>query len=142
MKLEEAPANSNTLLSELRRDAQMSKKRLRGSSPPRENVSNGKYVSALTGKTLLHSRGEFSTGKAAHCVKTGAKLPVFKHANAENGKFKVWVIMDRERLELPVTYDDFETGKEKVAKQVLARARGLAKKQKVGGHEEASVSNG
>ena len=71
-----------------------------------------------------------------HCVKTGAKLPVFKHAIADNGKFKVWVIMDRERLELPVTYDDIETGKEKVAKQVLARARGLAKKQKVGGHEE------
>jgi hypothetical protein len=69
-------------------------------------------------------------------------LPLFKHAIAEDGKFKVWVIMDRERLELPVTYDDFETGKEKVAKQVLARARGLAKKQKVGGHEEATASKG
>lgn len=80
--------------------------------------------------------------KAAHCVKTGAKLPVFKHMIAENGRFKVWVIMDRERLELPVTYDDFETGKEKVAKQVLARARGLAKKQKVGGPEESTSSKG
>jgi len=50
--------------------------------------------------------------------------------------------MDRERLELPVTYDDFVTGKEKVAKQVLARARGLAKKQKTGGHEETTTSKG
>ena len=142
VKVEDAPANSSALLSELRRDAQLSKKRLRGPSPPPENVINGKYVTALTGKTLLYSRGRFLTQRAAHCVKTGAKLPVFKHTIAENGKFKVWVIMDRERLELPVTYDDFETGKEKVAKQVLARARGLAKKQKVGGHEEATVSNG
>jgi hypothetical protein len=80
--------------------------------------------------------------KTAHCVKTGAKLPVFKHTIAEKGKFKVWVIMDRERLELPVTYDDIETGKEKVAKQVLARARGLAKRQKVGGVAEDTASKG
>ena len=80
--------------------------------------------------------------KIAHCVKTGAKLPVFKHAIVEKGRFKVWVIMDRERLELPVTYDDIDTGKEKVAKQVLARARGLAKKQKIAGHEEPLASKG
>ena len=57
MKIEEASANPNALLSELRRDVQLSKKRPRASSPPPENVSNGKYVTALTGRALLFTCG-------------------------------------------------------------------------------------
>lgn len=55
MKIEEISANPSVLLSELRRDAQLSKKRPRASSPPPENVNNGKYVTALTGGTILYS---------------------------------------------------------------------------------------
>jgi hypothetical protein len=59
VKTEEVPANQSTLLSDLRKDAQQSKKRPRAPSPPPENVSNGKYVTALTGRILPYSCGGF-----------------------------------------------------------------------------------
>jgi hypothetical protein len=59
VKIEEVPANPSALLSELRRDVQLSKKRPRDSSPPPENVNNSKYVTALTGRTLLCLCGRF-----------------------------------------------------------------------------------
>lgn len=48
-----------------------------------------------------------------------------KEVSNDDGKkvFKVWLVLAKERLELPVTYVDVNQGRERVAKQVLARIR-------------------
>lgn len=68
---------------------------------------------------------------SALCVQNGTKMPDFRSEEVKPGEFKVWVVMDRERLELPTTFSSLEVGKERVAKQVLARAKSLGKKRKV-----------
>ena len=44
--------------------------------------------------------------------------------------FKVWIIMGKERLELPTRFSDLTAGKERVAKSVLGRLKGQSKKRK------------
>jgi hypothetical protein len=52
--------------------------------------------------------------------------------DAATPRYKVWVVLGQERLELPTAYGKVEEGEEKVARKVLQRLRaqdvGKAKK--------------
>lgn len=64
------------------------------------------------------------------CKANGHPRPRFLHASLEEGavdpaapRYKVWVVLGQERLELPTVYFKVEEGEEKVAKKVLQRLR-------------------
>ncbi|KIK81641.1 hypothetical protein PAXRUDRAFT_832706 [Paxillus rubicundulus Ve08.2h10] len=57
-----------------------------------------------------------------HCGQNGLGTPAFHEEKSEN-KFKVWIIIGKERFDLPTTYRTAEEGRQRVAKQVLARLR-------------------
>ncbi|KIJ06047.1 hypothetical protein PAXINDRAFT_20735 [Paxillus involutus ATCC 200175] len=57
-----------------------------------------------------------------HCGQNGLGTPAFHEEKSEN-KFKVWIIIGKERFDLPTTYHTAEEGRQRVAKQVLARLR-------------------
>ncbi|KII84788.1 hypothetical protein PLICRDRAFT_179128 [Plicaturopsis crispa FD-325 SS-3] len=68
-----------------------------------------------------------------HCDQKSIPRPHFHDELVADPKgdkaHKVWVIMGKERLELPVTFPDVQKGRERVAKQVLARLRSGENKQ-------------
>lgn len=66
----------------------------------------------------------------AHCSDTAQEPPVFRQKEIKPGEFKVWVEMNKTRFELPSSFPTVAEGKERVARQVLARLRSLNKKQK------------
>jgi len=43
--------------------------------------------------------------------------------DASTPRYKVWVVLGQERLELPTAYAKVEEGEEKVARKVLQRLR-------------------
>ncbi|KAI6012239.1 hypothetical protein EDC04DRAFT_741875 [Pisolithus marmoratus] len=57
-----------------------------------------------------------------YCIRNGSSTPSF-HEEQEQGMFKVWIIVGKERFELRRTYRTVEEGRQRVAKQVLARLR-------------------
>ncbi|KAF8840465.1 hypothetical protein BDN67DRAFT_644579 [Paxillus ammoniavirescens] len=57
-----------------------------------------------------------------HCGQKGLGTPAFHEEKSEN-KFKVWIIIGKERFDLPTTYHTAEEGRQRVAKQVLAHLR-------------------
>ena len=54
--------------------------------------------------------------------------PIFRHDTKPNGKYSVSVIVDREKFSLPTQFDSISQGREEVAKQVLNRVKGAAKR--------------
>ncbi|KAF8315797.1 uncharacterized protein EI90DRAFT_300196 [Cantharellus anzutake] len=65
------------------------------------------------------------------CKEAGKPRPVF-HSNAVNTgrsvEYSIWIVMGKERLELPVTFPDLKTGQEKLSKQVVAHLHRTLKK--------------
>lgn len=66
-----------------------------------------------------------------YCKASGHPRPRFFDAPLDEGaavdaaapRYKVWVVLGQERLELPAAYAKVEEGEEKVAKKVLQRLR-------------------
>ncbi|KAI6144341.1 hypothetical protein BKA82DRAFT_1003728 [Pisolithus tinctorius] len=58
-----------------------------------------------------------------YCIRNGHSKPSFHEEQEENNKFKVWIIIGKERFELLKMYESVEEGREHVAKKVLARLR-------------------
>jgi hypothetical protein len=56
------------------------------------------------------------------------RQPIFRHETKPNGKYGVSVIVDREKFSLPTPFDSISQGREEVAKQVLNRVKGAAKR--------------
>lgn len=71
-----------------------------------------------------------------YCNKTNQSPPVF-HSNAvtinNEVEHSVWIIMGKERLELPTTFTSLSLGQERLSKQVLSRMKQASgsKKRKV-----------
>ncbi|KAL5514022.1 hypothetical protein ACEPAG_2783 [Sanghuangporus baumii] len=68
-----------------------------------------------------------------YCESESLSSPEFgsKQVKNERGEeeFKVWIVMGKERLELPVTFTSENEGRQRVAKQVLQRLRSQAAKK-------------
>ncbi|KAL5501067.1 hypothetical protein ACEPAH_9454 [Sanghuangporus vaninii] len=68
-----------------------------------------------------------------YCESESLSSPEFgsKQVKNERGEeeFKVWIVMGKERLELPVTFTSENEGRQRVAKQVLQRLRSQAVKK-------------
>ena len=68
-----------------------------------------------------------------HCDKEGLPRPELCHELAPDDKtnkpFKVWIVMGKERLELPTSFPTLVVGQERVAKSVLGRLRAQSKKK-------------
>jgi hypothetical protein len=72
-------------------------------------------------------------GQIEYCKVHGYPFPRFFHAldDSENAyglggaaaRYKVWVVLGEERLELPTTYAVIEEGEEKMARKVLRHLR-------------------
>ncbi|KAI0309101.1 hypothetical protein OF83DRAFT_1159297, partial [Amylostereum chailletii] len=61
-----------------------------------------------------------------HCVAENLPAPRFHHERRDaDGLYHVWIVLGREKLELPSGFDDVEVGEEKVARQVLKRVQGM-----------------
>ncbi|KAH0835651.1 hypothetical protein J3R83DRAFT_9402 [Lanmaoa asiatica] len=55
-----------------------------------------------------------------YCAIRGCGVPSF-HEMQSQGRFQVWIVIGQERFDLPRTYRTVEEGRQRVAKQVLAR---------------------
>ncbi|KAI0048163.1 hypothetical protein FA95DRAFT_1558312 [Auriscalpium vulgare] len=67
-----------------------------------------------------------------HCAKLGQAPPQFSSSEEEGleGKrYKVWLIMGTEKLELPTTFSSVEEGEDRLSKKVILRLRDQANKQ-------------
>lgn len=62
-----------------------------------------------------------------YCENEGLPWPEFGSKQMKNergeGVFKVWIVMGKERLELPLAFLSENEGRQRVAKQVLQRLR-------------------
>ncbi|KAG9312604.1 hypothetical protein JVU11DRAFT_7001 [Chiua virens] len=56
----------------------------------------------------------------AYCSAHNCDTPSF-HEVQRQGRFQVWIVIGKERFDLPSTYESAEEGRQRVAKQVLAR---------------------
>lgn len=69
-----------------------------------------------------------------HCDKEGLPRPQFHNepVTDDEGKngHKVWVILGKERLELPIAFPSLREGRERLAKQVLGRLLSRGKEGK------------
>ncbi|KAF8583692.1 hypothetical protein K439DRAFT_1661156 [Ramaria rubella] len=116
---------------------------------PQDTAEDGSDVNILkrgrerspTSKRNKGNEQEISYVEALfeHCVKEGLPSPKICHEEVSTEKdgpgdkvFKVWVIMEKERLELPTTFQTLTLGKERVAKSVLGRLRVQTKKREGG----------
>jgi hypothetical protein len=93
------------------------------------------HVTALLGARMnvIETRRTILTKRHLDfCDGIGLSQPQFHHeiVTDSEGKnaHKVWVVLDLERLELPVTFPSLSVGRERVAKQVLRRLRSRANK--------------
>jgi len=57
------------------------------------------------------------------CKRSNMDPPQFSSELTDAGQHKVWVVMGRERLELPMTFVSVDEGQERTAKKVLSRLR-------------------
>ena len=55
-----------------------------------------------------------------YCALHHYSTPLF-HETQSQGRFQVWIVIGKERFDLPTTYETAEEGWQRVAKQVLAR---------------------
>ena len=55
-----------------------------------------------------------------YCALHHYSTPLF-HETQSQGRFQVWIVIGKERFDLPTTYGTAEEGWQRVAKQVLAR---------------------
>ena len=55
-----------------------------------------------------------------YCTTRRCGTPSF-HETLNEGRFQVWIVIGKERFDLPTMYGTAEEGRERVAKQVLAR---------------------
>lgn len=58
-----------------------------------------------------------------YCVRNGGGAPSFHEEQGADDMFKVWIVVGKERFELRRTHRTAEGGRQRVAKQVLARLR-------------------
>ncbi|KAF9242819.1 hypothetical protein BU15DRAFT_72469 [Melanogaster broomeanus] len=100
-----------------------SKSKVRGKSRP----GNPQGTSTANTSTATSPEGQGAECKSyvdkliKHCAQNGLGTPKFHEEKSE--KFKVWIIIGKERFDLPATYRTAEEGHQRVAKQVLARLR-------------------
>ena len=82
-----------------------------------------KYTDHITSWTSL-----------GYCELQSLSSPEFGAKQVKNNRgedtYKVWVVMGKERLELPVTFSSENEGRQRVAKQVLQRLKCQAGKSK------------
>jgi hypothetical protein len=57
-----------------------------------------------------------------HCIDKGLPEPRFYNEKSGGG-FRVWVVMSKERMELPTTWEHLNDGEEKLSKQILKRLK-------------------
>ena len=62
---------------------------------------------------------------AEYCKANAHPCPRFEESAADTDapRYKVWIVLGQERLELPTTYVKVEDGEEKLARKVLQRLR-------------------
>ncbi|EGN97416.1 hypothetical protein SERLA73DRAFT_75102 [Serpula lacrymans var. lacrymans S7.3] len=74
-----------------------------------------------------HITGSHVTALLEFCNKEETRSPQYYNEEIVDEKgttgYKVWMILGKERFELPTTFKTFDEGRERVAKQVLARLR-------------------
>ncbi|KAH9159017.1 hypothetical protein EDB89DRAFT_2056365, partial [Lactarius sanguifluus] len=80
--------------------------------------------------TLTYAPSSCKEELIEFCKANGHPRPRFLHAPLDDGavdpvapRYKVWLVLGQERLELPTAYFKVEEGEEKVAKKVLQRLR-------------------
>jgi hypothetical protein len=56
----------------------------------------------------------------AHCAGAGRPLPQIFHEQAADG-VRVWIVMGKERLELPTRWKSLAEGEDRLCRQVLKR---------------------
>ena len=63
--------------------------------------------------------------RAEYCKANAHPSPKFEESAADTApsRYKVWIVLGQERLELPTTYVTVEDGEEKLARKVLQRLR-------------------
>ncbi|KAL4062794.1 hypothetical protein V8B97DRAFT_1994013 [Scleroderma yunnanense] len=93
-------------------------------SPTRTPVpSEGRLDKASSGEaSKLHVKSLIE-----YCTRNGLGSPSLREERNEFNMFKVWIIIGKERFELGKTYQTAEEGRQRVAKQVLARLRSQRK---------------
>ena len=73
--------------------------------------------------------GSALTDAADYCTTAGLSTPQFCNEMVTEGqetRHKVWVIVGKQRLELPITFSSLSQGQERVAKKVLEQLRSQA----------------
>ena len=104
-----SPANTSTTAS---RDGL-------GPGPMTSNALS--HVKGLIGMPLLRVvSSTHATLLLDYCVQRRCGTPSFHHTQNQ-GRFHVWIVIGKERFDLPTTYGSAEEGHQRVAKQVLAR---------------------
>ncbi|KIM64482.1 hypothetical protein SCLCIDRAFT_115071 [Scleroderma citrinum Foug A] len=80
-----------------------------------------------TGKARNEATKSHVKALIEYCVKNGLGPPSIGEERSETNMFKAWIVIGKERFELPRMYRTAEEGKQRVAKQVLARLRSQRK---------------
>ena len=66
------------------------------------------------------------------CENNGRPKPRWGHEPDGKGKHKVWVIVEKTKYELPMTFSSLADGQERVAKKVFAQLSGPKGGKKAG----------
>ncbi|KAG6334574.1 hypothetical protein ID866_4511 [Astraeus odoratus] len=107
---------------------------------PHENMSDARGMEASKPRTAAHPLVEGQMKSAStetstshvkalvallveFCARNGSGVPLIYEEQGRDSLYKVWIVIGRERFELPRAYPTAEEGRQRVAKQVLARLR-------------------
>ncbi|KIJ67229.1 hypothetical protein HYDPIDRAFT_107958 [Hydnomerulius pinastri MD-312] len=99
---------------------------LQSTPASKEKKGKGKFTANPSGSASSEGRSNDAKSHMKSltdcCARHGLGTPMI-HEEQSDHMFKVWIIIGKERFELPAVYHSVREGRERIAKQVLARLR-------------------